>query len=720
MSDAEVEVKFGGDASGVKAAAGESADAVKEFSEGLSGLQESLNSIGELVGVAFSIDKVEEFISSMAELGEAVERTAAMTGLSVDAVQQFQFAVKMTGGDAETAGMALVRLERNIADAAGGSAKAQEAFARAGVSAKAIAGGNVNEILSEMAAKFSSTADGANKTALAMELAGRGGAALIPYLDQGAEAFESMRAALEATNSELTEANEEGFAQTARDLTLMHSAATGVGVQIMSVLNPSVEAAITGFTQMSENMSNNIKNGGALSDVIHGLGDMLVALVAILETVKTGFAQLFDVGVGTFHALADSAIGAGQAIDDMFHGKLIAAANDYAAAQVKALGDIKKGFADASVEGDKLLASLQKMEDVSEGKSGGLAPKLGGSKGTGKVGAPPADNQDDTQDDESEQRQIYAAQYDVKKEYDQLMVASGQMSHQEEFADLQTKLTQQQTLVDQSFTNQMAQYESDDAAYQKLMDQKSLADQKFQIEHMKLTQQATQDDMKFWNTATNAIEKNFDSMIQGMMQGTQTLQGAFQKLAQNLVVTMAEACIKILGDWLKTELQKTAATITGNAARVGSDTAAGTASSTAGNGAASSQILQDAYQSAANVYADVSAIPYVGWLLAPPAAAAAFAAVAAFDSFDVGTPYVPSTGLAMIHEGEAIVPKGKAQAWREGDLGLGGGGETHLHFHANSLDPKSAAGYFKDNAPHIAKAVMSHMRNGGGRAATRF
>ena len=48
------------------------------------------------------------------------------------------------------------------------------------------------------------------------------------------------------------------------------------------------------------------------------------------------------------------------------------------------------------------------------------------------------------------------------------------------------------------------------------------------------------------------------------------------------------------------------------------------------------QIMADAKTAAANTYAAVSAIPIVGPFLAPPAAAAAFGAVMAFESFNEG------------------------------------------------------------------------------------
>jgi hypothetical protein len=56
----------------------------------------------------------------------------------------------------------------------------------------------------------------------------------------------------------------------------------------------------------------------------------------------------------------------------------------------------------------------------------------------------------------------------------------------------------------------------------------------------------------------------------------------------------------------------------------------------------------------------VAQIPVVGWLLAPAAAAVAFGAVMAFDSFDKGSYELPNDMIAQVHKGEMIVPAAQA------------------------------------------------------------
>lgn len=705
--DNQVQVKFGGTTDELNSATQDAKAQISDFAD-------SVKTIGEAVGVAFSVDKIEDFISSMSDLGDSIERIQAMTGQSSEQVQNFQFAIQMTGGDAETAGASLLRLERNIADAAGGSEKATEAFERAGVSAKDIASGDVNAILGDMADKFSSTADGANKVAVAMELAGRGGASLIPYLDQGRDGAEAMSAAFDSTNAKLGPLAAQ-FAQTARDIDLMKESSTGVGVQIEGVLNPAVQAAVTGLTLMSQEFSENVKEGGAWADLINILGIAIDGIVAALLTMKSGLTEMGDVAIGVLKSIVDEAIGVGEAIDDVFHGKLVDAAADFGTAQSKALADLKGGFNDADQAAQKLLADLEKMKAVAQGGGGGLAPKTGPSKGTGHVDAPPAPDtgQDDGEKDALQQKiSLYQQQYQAKKDTDDLSVQSGKMSHQEEFADLKAALDQEQSATDAAYEHELYDMDQTDADYNKLLAEKAVADQKFLNDHTRLTLEAGKQDSKAWDSAFETIDKSFDTMLTGILQGTQTLGQAFNKLAENLIISMLEAELKVQLAHAETVAKNIAASMAGDSTVTAEHAAQTAAGKAIDDAASSSTIMADAAKAAAGAYSALAGIPIIGPVIAPIAATVAFGAVAAFDSFDKGTDYVPSDQLANIHKGEIIVPAAQSDDIRSGRSSLGGGGGNSVHFHISALDGKSVKAMLKQHGGAIAASVLSAARNG--------
>ena len=200
-------------------------------------------------------------------------------------------------------------------------------------------------------------------------------------------------------------------------------------------------------------------------------------------------------------------------------------------------------------------------------------------------------------------------------------------------------------------------------------------------------------------------------MLQGVLQGTQTIGQAFARMAGNLIISMTEAFAKMGLEWVKQQIFMTTAQTAGDATRLASTTATTAAGAAVEKAAASATITTDAAKAAAGAYSAIAGIPYVGPILAPIAAGVAFAAVSAFDSFDVGTPYVPSDRLAMVHKGEAVIPAGTAEKWRDGDMGPGGS-DTHVHFNVQAMDAASVKSFFRNHSGAIAKGVVAASRGG--------
>ncbi len=211
------------------------------------------------------------------------------------------------------------------------------------------------------------------------------------------------------------------------------------------------------------------------------------------------------------------------------------------------------------------------------------------------------------------------------------------------------------------------------------------------------------------------LDRTIDRTFMGMLEGTRTLQQGLAALGQSFVSEEIALNERRLSHWVATEAAKTLANLEGNTTRQASDAASAAAGKTAQTGAASASIFTSAKQAAAGAYAAVAPIPIIGPILAPAAAATAFAAVLAFDvaSAAGGWDRVPADGMmAELHKDEMVLPAGLAGNLRD-SLGQGGGGPVTLNY-APSLGGGSAAmsrgdaeAFFRNHGD----LMLTHLRN---------
>lgn len=230
-------------------------------------------------------------------------------------------------------------------------------------------------------------------------------------------------------------------------------------------------------------------------------------------------------------------------------------------------------------------------------------------------------------------------------------------------------------------------------------------------------QEAARKTRAAWMEALNPISNAFNQSITGMIRGTTTLHNAVANMLQSILASYIQTGVKIAEKWIANEAAQTAATQAGNAARLATQSTTQAASHAMSAATGSQTVMQDAAKAFSGTYASVAQIPYVGWLLAPAAAAAAFAAVAAYEglaSLAVGTTYVPQTGLYTLHQGEAVMPKTWVQGMREfmagggrGGAAAAGGGGVNL-----TLQGAHIGNYFLADKRMLAAAIQTIAREG--------
>lgn len=239
-----------------------------------------------------------------------------------------------------------------------------------------------------------------------------------------------------------------------------------------------------------------------------------------------------------------------------------------------------------------------------------------------------------------------------------------------------------------------------------------------------------------WDRTVGANIQRFGDGLLRMAQGTETWQQEINRILGSIEATFARMVERTVSNWLFGETIKTSETKAGTAARTGVEEMAAIKSRMLNFVTNEKQILNDAAGAASATYKSVAAIPVIGWALAPPAAAAAFAAVEGFGNmvsaaggFDIPSGVNP---LVQTHAEEMILPARIANPMRkmlsnfESFQGPGAGaegaqssaGDTHVHLHMGAgSDSRSLQTFFDQHAGKMVRSLNREIR-GGARLAT--
>lgn len=256
------------------------------------------------LAAAFTVAAFATRIKEQISLADAFGKAAQKAGVSVEAITSLSYASKFAGIDTETLTSSLSKLGKTMVDAETGGKRTAAVFQTMGVSLKDQEGKmrGTDQVLLDLAERFSTMPDGAEKTALAMELFGKKGADLLPFLNSGRDGIEQLQE--EARKMGLVLSGDAAAAAGSFNdmLDRMHAKTEGVWRQLAVRLLPTLMNAAEGFSEASE-------QGGAMDAVMTSIDWTLKGLVLTGGALATGFKQLGIVIGGVAAAAVNAATG---------------------------------------------------------------------------------------------------------------------------------------------------------------------------------------------------------------------------------------------------------------------------------------------------------------------------------------------------------------------------------------------------------------------------
>jgi hypothetical protein len=248
------------------------------------------------LGVALSAAGLAAMVKSALDSADALNKLSQRVGITVEALSTLVPAAELSGVSAQTFETGLKKLATTMFEAATGSEESARRLKALGVEFKNQDGTlrATDAVLLDLADRLQAMPDGAQKSALAVQLFGKSGAELIPFLNQGREGIAALTGEMEALGVQIggdTAAQAEVFNDSLAKLRL---AAT-------SLANRVIEAFLPALNEMAGGMVESAKQGGTLRAILDGV-------VLVLKTLALGAAT-----VGKAFVALGEAIGAGVA-----------------------------------------------------------------------------------------------------------------------------------------------------------------------------------------------------------------------------------------------------------------------------------------------------------------------------------------------------------------------------------------------------------------------
>lgn len=258
----------------------------------------------------------KEFIEAandVAAYGDEVDKTSQKMGLSAQAYQEWDYVMKIAGTDMASMTTGMKTLTNKISDAANGSGEAAAMFASLGVSMDDLKNLSQEEIFKKTIAGLQNMEEGADRSALAVDLFGKSGQNLAPLLNMTAEETQNL----------IDKANEYGMIMgddAVKDAAAYTDAVTtlkgtfeGLKNSLMSQFLPSLTTVMDGLSAIfagDEGGIDMIKEG--IEQLTANIAQVSPQLFTLVETIVTaliaGFGPMLPQVVSSIFSFINQAI----------------------------------------------------------------------------------------------------------------------------------------------------------------------------------------------------------------------------------------------------------------------------------------------------------------------------------------------------------------------------------------------------------------------------
>jgi len=257
---------------------------------GLSGLSSAIAGIGSAVVEAGQM--LVDFSKSSAAASDAIDKGSQAIGVSRQRFQEWSYMAEQNGASVDSIAYGMRRLQNSMADVDGEGGKVFKSLKQVGLSFDELSSMSPEDAMETVIKAFNEMPEGANKAALAFDIFGRQGQALMPMLNQSSEELELLRDRAHELGLVMEdEAIDAGlaFGDTMTDLTKTIS---GLSNNIGGLLLPSLTALAGTGTDLVSRFSRALREAGSNpAKIAEAIND---GLQSVLDVVNDKLPVLIE------------------------------------------------------------------------------------------------------------------------------------------------------------------------------------------------------------------------------------------------------------------------------------------------------------------------------------------------------------------------------------------------------------------------------------------
>lgn len=271
---------------------------------------------------AFATGLVAGFVSVNAAIdaffatvnkADALDELSQRLGIQVEQLSEWEYAAKLSGTSLESLTTGITRFSKVVAAAASGDSRQANLFKALGIQAKDAQGNlrDVEELLPEVADAFTKLESDTTKTAIALELFGRGGAEMLEFLSRGSEGIDKLGDEARELGGVIDSETAAAAAQFNDNLDRLKLATQGLATEIASNLLPYLDDLVQDLTDYVREGDNAERISTSIASGIRAIGEALEfvgGLVGVLGRVREGLAGIEQQGRATLQGLSGAVL----------------------------------------------------------------------------------------------------------------------------------------------------------------------------------------------------------------------------------------------------------------------------------------------------------------------------------------------------------------------------------------------------------------------------